>query len=61
MDRRAIFFACAMLACLLLTPLADEKLRWVPLTLAAVYLVLAVLSLLDSWSRHRHRINRTDR
>ena len=63
MDRRAVFFLCAALACLLLTPLADESLRWVPLTLAAVYVVLAILSLLDSWSQrhHRHRVSRTDR
>ena len=61
MDRRALFFLYAAVACVMLTPIADEKLRWVPVTLAAVYLVLSGLSLLDAWSRHRHGVNRTDR
>ena len=53
MDRRAIFFLCAAALCAVLIPLADESNRWVAEVTAAVYVVLAVLSWLDHWSRAR--------
>ncbi len=52
MDRRAVFFAVAALVCALLIPATDSELRWVPMVMAGSYAVLAVLSLLDSRSRH---------
>jgi hypothetical protein len=49
-DRRAHFFLGAAVLCAALAPLADAELRWVPVALAAVYVVLALLSMLDRWS-----------
>jgi hypothetical protein len=51
MDRRALFFTGAALVCFLLVPVADAKHRWVAVATGVVYLVLAVLSALDHWSR----------
>jgi hypothetical protein len=51
MDRRAIFFVGAGAVCAALIPPTDAELRWVPLWMAIVYGVLAVLSFLDWWSR----------
>jgi hypothetical protein len=53
-DRRAVFFLGAALACALLTPVADGY-AVVAATVAGVYVVLAVLSWLD----HRSRRNGT--
>jgi hypothetical protein len=51
MDRRALFFLGAAVVCLVLVPVADAGHRWVAVTTGAVYVVLAVLSALDHWSR----------
>jgi hypothetical protein len=52
MDRRATFFLLASVVCLALAPIAGDNAR-VALTVAAVYLVLAIASWLDAWSRRR--------
>lgn len=49
-DRRAVFFLAAALACALLTPVADGY-ALVAGTLAGVYTVLAACSWLDHRSR----------
>lgn len=63
MDRRALVFAIFAMVCFALYPLADKYdgasgwswsdkgWAWVPVVLGAVYLVLALLSLLDARSR----------
>jgi hypothetical protein len=51
MDRRAVFFVVAACVCGLLTPATDADLRWVPLALMGLYLVLALASWLDSRTR----------
>jgi len=53
MDRRAAFFAVAAAVCAAIAPATDEEIRWIPIAMAVGYAVLAVLSFLDSWSRHR--------
>jgi hypothetical protein len=53
MDRRAAFFVGAALVCFLLVPVADAGHRWVAGGTGGVYVVLAVLSALDHWSRGR--------
>jgi hypothetical protein len=55
MDRRALFFAGAALVCFALVPLADAGHRWVAVATGAVYVVMAVLSALDHWSRRNGR------
>ena len=60
MDRRAIFFVGAAVVCLALMPFLPHEpgkpdLRWVGVVLGAAYLLLAVASALDAWSRSRHR------
>ena len=50
-DRRAAFFLLAALVCALLAPVADRQFRWVPITVAITYVVLAVASFLDARSR----------
>ena len=52
MDRRAAFFLLASVGCLALGPVAGDH-AWVALTVAAVYLVFAIGSWLDTWSRRR--------
>ena len=52
-DRRSLFFAGAASVCLVLIPLSDRELRWVPIVVAATYAVLTVLSFLDWRSRVR--------
>jgi len=54
MDRRALFFVGAAVACALMIPASDADLRWVPSVLVVVYLILALGSALDTYSRH-HR------
>lgn len=52
-DRRALFFALSAIVCFALIPLAEPKHRWVPEVTAIVYIVLAIASALDAWSRSR--------
>jgi hypothetical protein len=52
-DKRIPFFAIAAAISFALTPVADSEHRWVAVTLGAVYVLLAVLTLLDQWSRSR--------
>ena len=59
MDRRAAFFLVAALVCGLLAFPCDADLRWVPISLGLLYLVLALLSALDAWSQH-HASTRAD-
>jgi len=51
-DRRALFFVAAALICFLLSFVADNQ-RWFARILSAVYIVLAVVSLLDHVSQDR--------
>ena len=53
MDRRAIFFLGAALAAALLIPATDHELRWVPVWVAVIYVVLAAVSWLDWRSSRR--------
>jgi hypothetical protein len=53
MDRRAMFFVGAAIACVLLIPLTDDEFRWVPIATAITYVVLAIASWLDARSRAR--------
>jgi hypothetical protein len=50
MDRRALFFLIAALACGLIVPVTDPPLRWVPEVLGITYVVLAFASFLDARS-----------
>lgn len=51
LDRRVPFFATMAVVCFALVPLADRPLRYVPTVTGIVYVVLAVLFLLDWLSR----------
>jgi hypothetical protein len=51
MDRRALFFFGAAIACALLIPVTPEEFRYVSVWLIVLLLVLAVLSFLDDRSR----------
>ena len=67
MDRRALVFAVFAVVCFALYPLADKYdgaagwswgdkgWAWVPVLLGVIYVVLAVLSLLDARSRDKLR------
>jgi len=50
-DRRAVFFLVAAATCGVLIPATDNELRWVPISMAIAYAVLAALSYLDFRSR----------
>lgn len=50
MDRRAVFFAVAALLAVVLTPLASDSLRWVPIVVSVTYVVLAAASYADARS-----------
>jgi len=52
-DRRITLFAVLAVVCFALTPLADDKYDQVPPIVGTGYVVLAILFLLDWWSRHR--------
>ena len=52
-DRRVTLFAILSIVCFSLTPVADDDYDHVPPIVGAAYLVLAVLFLLDWWSRRR--------
>ena len=53
MDRRAIFFLGAGVVCAALIAETDAELRWVPMALAAIYVLLALASYLDWRSSNR--------
>ncbi len=53
-DRRAVFFLLAAIACGLLVPVADGH-AWVATAVSVVYLVLAAASWLDHRSRAGRR------
>jgi len=53
MDRRAGVFLVFAAMCLLLVPVTDDEFRWVPVTTAIAYILLAAASLLDARSRKR--------
>jgi hypothetical protein len=48
MDRRALFFLLAAVACFVLVPLADAEYRGLAAGLGATYVVLAAASFADS-------------
>ena len=52
-DRRALFFAVFAAVCFVLVPIAQPKFRFLAEITGAVYVVLAVLSLLDARGRER--------
>ena len=58
MDKRALFFLGAAIVCGLLVPVTEDHLRWVPIALAGLYLVLAGASWLDHRSRSKRQPNR---
>ena len=49
--QRSFLFAMAAVVCVALVPLSDPDLRWVPVVVAAVYVVLALLAGLDQFGR----------
>jgi hypothetical protein len=51
MDRRAVFFAGAAVAAAVLIPATTAPLRYVPITVAIAYVVLALASYVD-WRTH---------
>ncbi|HSB86647.1 MAG TPA: hypothetical protein VLD86_10070 [Ilumatobacteraceae bacterium] len=53
MDRRAVFFVCSALVCVLLAGVTPSDLRWVGNAMALGYVVLALASWLDYASRRR--------
>jgi hypothetical protein len=53
MSRRVVFFVGAAVLCALLLPVAPADLWWVPVTVSAVYFVLAALTGLEDWLESR--------
>ncbi|HEY7626707.1 MAG TPA: hypothetical protein VH761_06555 [Ilumatobacteraceae bacterium] len=51
MDRRAVFFMCSAVVCVLLAFVTPSELSWVGNVMALGYVVLAVASWLDYASR----------
>jgi hypothetical protein len=51
MDRRAIFFLGAAVACLVLVPLTPASLRYVSIWISIAYVILGTLSFLDDRAR----------
>jgi hypothetical protein len=51
-DRRAGFFALAAVLCFVLVPVAQSDYRELTAGVGAVYVLLAIASLLDFRSRH---------
>jgi hypothetical protein len=47
MDQRALFFLVAAMVSGVLVPVIDEELRYVPQTVAVVYVILSAASYLD--------------
>jgi hypothetical protein len=54
MDRRAAFFLVAAVMCFALAPLADTPHRPIAVITGVVYVILAVLSALDRYSRNHN-------
>jgi hypothetical protein len=46
-DQRALFFLGAAAVAVVLVPLTESDLRWVPRAVAVIYVLLAVASYLD--------------
>ena len=61
MDRRAAFFLGAAIISAVLIPVTERQARWVPISLAIVYLLLAVASWADRRSRRLGRSARPPR
>jgi len=53
MDKRAQFFLAAAAACAVMGFVGLAEFRGIAFTVSAVYVVFAVLSVLDRWSRGR--------
>lgn len=53
MDRRALFFLGAAAAALLLVPVLEGELSWVPRVVSVTYVLLAIGSWLDWRSSQR--------
>lgn len=51
MDRRAVFFLVAAIACFLLVPVGEPEFRGTAVVVGCVYLVLSALAALDHRSR----------
>ncbi len=47
MDRRALFFMVSAVVCAALIPATPADLRWVPISMAIAYPILALWSYLD--------------
>ena len=52
MDKRVLFFVGAAAVSVVLVPVAPDKFRNVCWVVAIAYVVLAIASALDSWSRN---------
>jgi hypothetical protein len=52
-DKRVPFFLVAALIVIALYYPTPPDFRWVPLTLSITYVVLALLTALDQWSKRR--------
>lgn len=53
MDRRAQFFLAAAVACALMGVVGLPEFRGLAMTVSVVYVVFAIVSMLDRWSRGR--------
>jgi hypothetical protein len=53
MDRRAVFFLCSAVICVVLAFVTPSELRWVGNVMALAYAALATASWLDHSSRRR--------
>ena len=53
MDRRAQFFLVAAAACVVMGFVGLAEFSWIAFTVAGTYVVFAILSMLDRWSRGR--------
>jgi hypothetical protein len=64
MDRRSWFFFWATLVIVLTIPITPSDLRWVPIWLAVLYVVLTLLCIGDHIARRREpetdELNRSD-
>ncbi|MDQ2648714.1 MAG: hypothetical protein M3Z03_04080 [Actinomycetota bacterium] len=53
MDRRAVFFLFAALACVLLVPVSPDRFRSVTIGVGVTYVLLAIASFLDHRSKSK--------
>jgi hypothetical protein len=51
--QRSVVFVVFAAACFALLPVAEAQFRWVCVTTGVTYIVLALASALDAWSRAR--------